>query len=76
MLELLWWWIIPGSLRTFFNPCGSVRISGPAITAGMDPTSAVAIHLRDSAQHLKLLTMGVILLTVLRFSPRGLLPER
>lgn len=30
----------------------------------------------DSVQHMRLLTMGVILLVVLRFSPRGLLPER
>jgi branched-chain amino acid transport system permease protein len=33
-------------------------------------------HLVDSAQHLRLLTLGVILLLVLRFSPRGLLPEK
>jgi pseudouridine kinase len=29
-----------------------------------------------SAAHMRLLTMGVILLLVLRFSPRGLIPER
>ncbi|MFD1344259.1 branched-chain amino acid ABC transporter permease [Litorisediminicola beolgyonensis] len=33
-------------------------------------------HLQDSVQHMRLLTMGLILLLVLRFSPRGLLPER
>jgi branched-chain amino acid transport system permease protein len=33
-------------------------------------------HLLGSVQHMRLLTMGVILLLVLRFSPRGLLPER
>ena len=32
-------------------------------------------HLQDSVQHMRLLTMGVVLLVVLRFSPRGLLPE-
>ncbi|SDY26657.1 branched-chain amino acid ABC transporter permease [Citreimonas salinaria] len=32
--------------------------------------------LADAAQHMRLLTMGIILLVVLRFSPRGLLPER
>ncbi|WGW02894.1 branched-chain amino acid ABC transporter permease [Tropicibacter oceani] len=46
-----------------------------AITAGMAEGDLKA-HLLDSAQHLKLLTMGVILLLVLRFSPRGLLPEK
>ncbi|TCS61130.1 amino acid/amide ABC transporter membrane protein 2 (HAAT family) [Primorskyibacter sedentarius] len=33
-------------------------------------------HLQDSVAHLRLPTMGLILLLVLRFSPRGLLPER
>jgi len=33
-------------------------------------------HLMDAAAHMRLLTMGLILLLVLRFSPRGLLPER
>ncbi|WP_425100500.1 branched-chain amino acid ABC transporter permease [Tropicibacter sp. S64] len=46
------------------------------ITSGMADGSAIKAHLQDSAQHLRLLTMGVILLLVLRFSPRGLLPER
>ncbi|MFW2544522.1 branched-chain amino acid ABC transporter permease [Primorskyibacter sp. 2E107] len=46
------------------------------ITSGMTDGSAIKAHLQDSAQHLRLLTMGVILLLVLRFSPRGLLPER
>ncbi|MDA7424261.1 branched-chain amino acid ABC transporter permease [Thalassococcus lentus] len=46
------------------------------ITAGMADGSALKDHLLNSAQHLRLLTMGVILLLVLRFSPRGLLPER
>ncbi|WP_415233707.1 branched-chain amino acid ABC transporter permease [Pseudorhodobacter sp.] len=34
------------------------------------------VHLVDSAQHMRLLTLGVILLLVLRFSPRGLIPEK
>jgi branched-chain amino acid transport system permease protein len=33
-------------------------------------------HLLESAAHMRLLTMGLILLLVLRFSPRGLIPER
>lgn len=33
-------------------------------------------HLIDSAAHMRLATMGVILLLVLRFAPRGLLPEK
>jgi len=46
------------------------------ITAGMADGSALKDHLLDSAAHMRLLTMGLILLLVLRFSPRGLIPER
>lgn len=38
--------------------------------------SAVQAHLLDAAPHLRLFLMGLILLVVLRFSPRGLIPER
>ena len=33
-------------------------------------------HLLESAAHMRLLTMGVVLLLVLRFSPKGLMPEK
>ena len=33
-------------------------------------------HLLKSVAHMRLLTMGLILLLVLRFSPRGLIPEK
>ena len=46
------------------------------ITAGMPDGSALKGHLLDSAAHMRLLTMGLVLLLVLRFSPRGLIPER
>lgn len=46
------------------------------ITAGMSDGSWLKGHLLDSVAHMRLLTMGLILLLVLRFSPRGLLPER
>ncbi|MEM8869746.1 MAG: branched-chain amino acid ABC transporter permease [Pseudomonadota bacterium] len=38
--------------------------------------SAIGAHLLDAAPHLRLFLMGLILLLVLRFSPRGLIPER
>ncbi len=38
--------------------------------------AGLTAHLAENAQQLRLLTMGVVLLVVLRFSPRGLLPER
>ncbi|MEJ6398242.1 branched-chain amino acid ABC transporter permease [Yoonia sp. 208BN28-4] len=46
------------------------------ITSGMADGSFLKDHLTEAAAHMRLLTMGVILLLVLRFSPRGLLPER
>ncbi|WP_371038418.1 branched-chain amino acid ABC transporter permease [Rhodosalinus sp. FB01] len=47
-----------------------------AVTSGMDETSPVRAHLMDSVAHMRLLTMGVVMLLMLRFAPRGLLPER
>ena len=46
------------------------------LTAGLPADSALREHLLDSAAHMRLLTMGMVLLLVLRFSPRGLIPER
>jgi len=46
------------------------------ITASMPDGSALKAHLLESAAHMRLLTMGLVLLLVLRFSPRGLIPER
>lgn len=46
------------------------------LTSQMDAGSALKAHLIDSAQHMRLMTMGLILLLTLRFSPRGLIPEK
>ena len=61
-------------LWVMVEPLGQVLIEG--ITAGMADESWLKAHLIESAAHMRLLTMGVILLLVLRFSPRGLIPER
>jgi len=42
----------------------------------MPEGSALREHLIDGAAQMRLLTMGLVLLLVLRFSPRGLAPER
>lgn len=57
------------------EPMGLALMSG--ITSLM-PESWVGLreHLLESAAHMRLLTMGLILLLVLRFSPKGLIPER
>ena len=46
------------------------------ITAPLAEDSALKAHLLGSAAHMRLFTMGLLLLLVLRFSPRGLIPER
>jgi branched-chain amino acid transport system permease protein len=46
------------------------------VTSGMAEDSALRLHLLDSVAHMRLFTMGLILLLVLRFSPRGLIPEK
>ena len=40
------------------------------------PEGGLKDHLIESAAHMRLLTMGVILILVLWFSPRGLIPEK
>ena len=47
-----------------------------AITAGLPEDSPLRAHLLDSAAYMRLIVMGLILLVVMRFSPRGIIPER
>ena len=65
---LIWW------LWVQVEPMGLMLMQG--ITYFMEDGSALSEHLLDSAAHMRLLTMGLVLLLVLRFSPRGLIPER
>jgi branched-chain amino acid transport system permease protein len=65
---LIWW------LWVMVEPIG-LWLMG-TITAGMSDSFWLKSHLQDAAAHMRLLTMGVILLLVLRFNPRGLIPER
>ncbi len=56
-----------------------VEDAGPRIMAAATfflPAGDLKQHLLDSAAHLRLVTLGVILLVVMRFSPRGLIPEK
>jgi branched-chain amino acid transport system permease protein len=56
------------------EPIGQWLMS--VITSGMSEDSALRAHLIESTAHMRLMTMGIILLLVLRFSPRGLIPEK
>ncbi|MBC8267296.1 MAG: branched-chain amino acid ABC transporter permease [Rhodospirillaceae bacterium] len=44
-------------------------------TSWMDDGNPVRLHLMDSAQHMRLFMMGMVLLLVMRFNPGGILPE-
>ncbi|GGE25837.1 branched-chain amino acid ABC transporter permease [Primorskyibacter flagellatus] len=55
------------------EPVGTWLMSG--ITAGL-PDGDFKTDLMDSAAYMRMFTMGVLMLLVLRFSPRGLIPER
>ena len=46
-----------------------------AAAAGLAEDSPLRAHLTKSASYLRLVVMGLILLVVMRFNPRGLLPE-
>ena len=46
------------------------------ITSGLDPASALKAHLLGSAQYMRLMVMGGVLILVMRYTPGGILPER
>ncbi|MFW8634690.1 branched-chain amino acid ABC transporter permease [Cribrihabitans pelagius] len=70
--------VLGGLLIWFFwikvEPMGLMLID--FATAGLADGSVLKAHLLESASHMRLFTMGLILLLVLRFSPRGLIPEK
>lgn len=57
----------------------AVEFLGPhlmeILTAGL-PAGPLKDHLQDSAAHMRLLTLGLVLLIVMRFAPKGLIPEK
>ena len=65
---LIWW------LWVMVEPMGSVLMK--FVTYGMADGYWLKDHLLESVAHMRLLTMGLVLLLVLRFSPRGLIPEK
>jgi len=73
-----WGAVLGGFLIWFLwvevEPMGAILMQ--VVTAPLAEGSALKVHLLDSVAHMRLLTMGLILLLVLRFSPRGLIPEK
>ncbi len=73
-----WGSVLGGFLIWFFwvqvEPMGLWLID--FVTSWLSDDNGIRIHLLENAAHMRLLTMGLILLLVLRFSPRGLIPEK
>jgi branched-chain amino acid transport system permease protein len=65
-LLLGWLWLI-------VENAGPVAMSYLTLPLSDGPLKA---HLIDAAPHLRLVTLGLVLLLVLRFSPKGLIPEK
>jgi branched-chain amino acid transport system permease protein len=73
-----WGAVLGGFLIWFIwveaEPVGTYVMS--LITSGLGADSAIRLRLLDAAPYMRPLMMGLILLLVLRFAPRGLIPER
>jgi len=73
-----WGAILGGFLIWFLwvqvDPLGVALMN--AVTAPMADGYWLKDRLIESAAHMRLMTMGIVLLLVMRFSPRGLIPER
>ena len=70
--------VLGGFIVWFFwiesEPLGLWFIS--TITAGLADGGALKTQLVENAAHMRLMTMGIVLLVMLRFAPQGLLPEQ
>ena len=56
------------------EPMGAILMQ--ILTSGMAEDNGLRLHLLESVAHMRLLTMGLILILVLRFAPKGLIPEK
>ena len=55
------------------EPVGVWLVGG--LTDWMDASDPIRLHLIETAQHTRLIVMGLVLLLVMRFHPEGILPE-
>ena len=73
-----WGAVLGGFLLWFFwievEPIGHWLLS--ILTSGLPDELPFKEHLLKSAAHMRLITMGAILLLTLRFAPKGLIPEK
>ncbi|MDO5604655.1 MAG: branched-chain amino acid ABC transporter permease [Paracoccus sp. (in: a-proteobacteria)] len=72
------WGAVLGALLIWFV-WAKVEVWGPTFMGFVTqplPEGGLRNHLMGSAPHMRYIAMGVVLLLVLRFAPRGLLPEK
>jgi branched-chain amino acid transport system permease protein len=55
------------------EPAGAYLLD--LLTSGLSEGDPLRAHLLDAAAHMRPITMGLVLLLVMRFSPKGILPE-
>jgi branched-chain amino acid transport system permease protein len=65
---LVWW------LWVQVEPLGAWLAE--LVTGGLAEDNAFRMRIMEAVAHMRLFTMGVVMLLMLRFAPRGLLPER
>ena len=73
------WGAVLGGMVIWFlwvqaEPAGRWMID--VLTSGLGADSGLRAHLMAQAAHTRLIMMGLALLLMLRFAPRGLIPER
>lgn len=65
---LIWWlWVMVEPIGLWI---------AQVTTAGLDPAHWFAVRMSEFGAHMRLFSMGIVMLLVLRFSPRGLMPEK
>ena len=72
------WGSVLGGLLVWFlwNEVEPVGQAGMQLLTSTLPDGVVKDHLINSTEQMRYLVMGIMLLLVLRFSPRGLIPEK
>ena len=72
------WGAVLGAILIWFLWI-KAEVWGPAMIGALTSPMAdgpLKSHLLDSSPHMRFIAMGMVLLLVLRFAPRGLVPER
>jgi branched-chain amino acid transport system permease protein len=72
------WGAVLGAILIWFLWI-KVEVWGPNLIGALVaplPDGDIKAHLLNSAAHMRFIAMGLVLLLVLRFAPRGLVPEK